>query len=353
MVIKNRSSYEFYGGMSREVEKRTKVKSRVLAQAIKDLIVSSSNVIVMGHRFSDMDSIGASVGICCACRKLEVPCKIVLDVETSSAKVLYDRLMETQEYSDAFVTKESSIELMKGDTLLVVVDTNRPDYVECPELLAVAEKIVVIDHHRRAADYIENATLNFHEPYASSSCELMTEILQYIVSPGDILRIEAECMLAGITLDTTNFTMKTGVRTFEAAAFTRRAGADTIEVKRLFQNDMDSYLNRTDIIRTTVKYRDNIAIAYSSSNVDRPIAAQAANELLNIAGIQASFVIYRNDDTTHISSRSLGQVNVQVILEKLGGGGSLTGAGAQMGDMPINEAAGKLRGAIDSYYSMI
>ncbi len=353
VVIKNDQSYEFFGGMSREVEKRTKVKSRVMAHAIEDLINTSSRVLVMGHRFSDMDSIGASVGVACACRKLGKPCKIVFDTNASSARILYDKLMESQEYADAFITRDEAMEIVNNDTLLVVVDTNRPDYVEVPELLAMVGKIVVIDHHRRAADYIENSSLNLHEPYASSACELLTEILQYLVAPNDILRVEAECMLAGITLDTKNFTMKTGVRTFEAAAYVRRAGADTIEVKRLFQNDMGSYLARCDIIRTAVRYRNNITIAYSADNVDRPVAAQAADELLNIAGIQASFVIYRNNNTTHISGRSLGQINVQVILERLGGGGSLTGAGAQMGDVPTSDVAEKLKASIDAYYSMI
>jgi len=339
--------------MSREVEKRTKVKSRVMAHAIEDLINTSSKVLVMGHRFSDMDSIGASVGVACACRKLGKTCRIVLDVNASSARILYDKLMESQEYADSFITREEAMEIVTNDTLLIVVDTNRPDYVEAPELLAVVGKIVVIDHHRRAADYIENSSLNLHEPYASSACELLTEILQYIVAPSDILRVEAECMLAGITLDTKNFTMKTGVRTFEAAAYVRRAGADTIEVKRLFQNDMTSYLARCDIIRTAVRYRNNITIAHSTENVDRPVAAQAADELLNIAGIQASFVIYRNNNTTHISGRSLGQINVQVILERLGGGGSLTGAGAQMGDMSTSDVAEALKASIDAYYSMI
>jgi c-di-AMP phosphodiesterase-like protein len=242
--------------------------------------------------------------------------------------------------------------LADQNTLLVVVDTNRPDYIETPEVLGLVGRVVVIDHHRRAADYIEDSALNLHEPYASSACELITEVLQYIVAPSDILRAEAECVMAGITLDTKNFTMKTGVRTFEAAAFLRRCGADTIEVKRLFQNDLESYFSRCDIIRTAIKYRDCIAIAHSAENVERPVAAQAADELLGIAGIQASFVIYRNRDTTHVSGRSLGQINVQVVLERLGGGGSLTNAGAQMGDRPIAEVADALKHAIDAYYSM-
>jgi len=353
VVIKNRTSYEFFGGRSREIEKRTKVKSRVMANAMSDLIKTASRVIVMGHKFSDMDSIGASAGVVCACRKLGIPANIVMDLNSTSAKVLHTLLTAEKAYQDVFVTPAQAEALCDPKTLLVVVDTTNPGFVEAPKLLELAKKIVVVDHHRRAASYIENADLSMHEPYASSACELFSEILQYIVQPADILRVEAESLLAGIMLDTKFFTMKTGVRTFEAAAFIRKAGADTIEVKKLFREDMDHYFERCNIITSAKRYRDTIAIASSETNVPRPIAAQAADELLSVNHVDASFVVFRNGDTTHISGRSLGDINIQMIVEQLSGGGSLTTGAAQLGDIPMEKATEMLKMAIDTYYSKL
>ena len=242
---------------------------------------------------------------------------------------------------------------MEEDALLVVTDVSRPGFVDAPQVLEAANRIVVIDHHRRASDFIDHAMVSLHEPYASSASELVSEMMQYVLTPSDVLRQEAECMLAGIMLDTKNFTMKTGVRTFEAAAFLRRAGADTIEVKCLFADNMKDYFDRCDIIKTAEKYRAGIAIAYSEKEVPKAIAAQAADELLCIEGIQGSFVVFRFGGSTHISGRSLGKINVQIVLERMGGGGSLMEAGAQPGDRPVAEVIDELKASINAYYSMI
>ncbi|MBE6936875.1 MAG: DHH family phosphoesterase, partial [Ruminococcaceae bacterium] len=350
-VIKNQQTYEFFGGSTREIEKRTKVRSRVIANAMSDLMRNSSMVIAMGHKYSDMDSLGACIGMSCICRKLGIPMKIVFDPRTTSAAVLYQKLLTVAEYQDIFISGERAMELLNDDTLLVITDVSRPGMVDAPQLLTAARRIVVIDHHRRASDYIDYSMVTLHEPYASSTCELISEMMQYILTPGDLLRQEAECMLAGIMLDTKNFTMKTGVRTFEAAAFLRRAGADTIEVKRLFADDMQDYFDRCDIIKTAEKYRAGIAIAYSEKEVPRAIAAQAADELLCIEGIQGSFVVFRFAGSTHISGRSLGKINVQIVLERLGGGGSLMEAGAQPGNRPVADVIEELKASINTYCS--
>ncbi len=350
-VVKTQGNYEFFGGSSREVEKRTKVRARIVASTVSDLIKSSPNVIIMGHRYSDMDSLGSSVGVACICRKLGVPWKIVYEERTTSAKVLHDNIAKTAEYKNGFVSGDRAKELITDDTLLVVVDVNNSEFTDAPAVVAAAKKIVVIDHHRRTSKYIENSVINLHEPYASSASELVSELLQYITTSQDVLRAEAECMLAGIMLDTKNFTVKTGVRTFESAAFLRRAGADTIEVKMLFKNDMDDYMDRCDIIKTAQIYQGGIAIAYTEKNVKREIAAQAADELMNIESVDGSFVVFRYNDGTQISGRSLGKINVQIIMEKLGGGGSMMEAGAQPGSKPVSDVIEALKSAIDVYYS--
>ncbi|MDY5016035.1 MAG: DHH family phosphoesterase [Eubacteriales bacterium] len=352
-VVKDPHNYSFFGGRSREIEQRTRVRARVMASALCDLIGTSDRVIISGHTYSDMDAIGAAVGLSCACRKLGKQANIVINLQTTTARPLYDRLAGVPEYKDAFLSPEDAEKALTRDTLVIVVDVNRASFVDAAGLLPKAERLVVIDHHRRVADYIENPALSMHEPYASSTCELVAELLQYIVQPSDVLRAEAEAMLAGISLDTKNFTMKTGVRTFEAAAFLRRAGADTITVKQLFANDMEKNRELCEIIRTAVKYRDTIAIAFSAEETSREIGGQAADELLNIQGIQASFVIFRHAGGTQISARSLGQINVQLIMEKLGGGGSLTGAGAQLGDKPVSDTADELRAAIENYFTLV
>jgi len=260
-----------------------------------------------------------------------------------------ERLRGAQEYADVFISATEALAAVRGDDVLVIVDTNRPDQLESPELLNAVSQVVVIDHHRRAADYIKDATINFHEPYASSASELVTELLQYTVDQKDILRVEAEALMAGLTMDTKNFTLRTGSRTFEAAAFLRRTGANTAEVKRLMQSDFDGTVARYDIVRQAALYRDGIVIAAPTKPVDRVIAAMAADELLNIAGVRASFVLYPVEAGTSISARSIGDVNVQFILEKLGGGGNRSTAGAQVKDKGRQKTLTELKAAIDTY----
>jgi len=351
-VIKDATSYSFFGGRSREVEQRTKVRTRVMANAVRDMIETSPDVLIMGHRFSDMDAIGASVGIFCACRNLGKTAHIVIDLGSTAALSLYERMREIPEYRSAFVSPDEAESMCTRQTLVIVCDVNRAGFVDAPGLLTKAERVVVIDHHRRVADFIENTAVSLHEPYASSTCELVSELLQYLISHTDILRAEAESLLSGIMLDTKNFTMKTGVRTFEAAAFLRRAGADTITVRQFFANTMESNTALCEIIRTATRYHDNMAIAFSDTETDRAIAGQAADDLLNVAGIQASFVLFVANGVTQISARSLGQVNVQLVMEKLGGGGSLNSAGAQLPGKSVSEVADMLRGAVESYFTL-
>ena len=349
-VIKNRFDFEFYGGRAKETEKRTKVKSRVMANALSELVADSSRVLVMGHKFPDLDAFGAAVGVCALARKRGVRAAIVAAPEPNPASPMYARMRQQPEYEHCFISAQEAMEEADGRTLLVVVDTNRPEQVESEPLLESVNRVAVIDHHRRAATYIANAALNFHEPYASSASELVTELLQYIVEPSDLLRTEAEALLAGVVLDTKNFTMRTGARTFEAAAFLRRCGADTAEVKKLFQNDLEGTISRYDIIRNARMYRDDIAVAKVDHTVGRVTAAQAADELLNISGIDTSFVLFPDGDRVIVSARSMGDTNVQVILEKLGGGGNAATAGAQIPGMTVDEATRALLRAIDQYF---
>ena len=348
-VVNSNMNYSFYGGNTVAVDRATKVKSRVMASAMGDLMVEAGNILVMGHRNADLDCIGAAAGIVCIARKRGRTARIVVDPEQNMAKQLIRQLKQQPLYREAFVSESEALSMADSRTLLVVVDTNRPDQVEAESLLQICGKVAVVDHHRRAADYIVNANLNFHEPYASSAAELVTELLQYMVEPKDILKIEAEAVLAGIVLDTKNFTMRTGSRTFEAAAFLRRSGSDTTEVKKLFQNDLQSTVARYDIIRKAEIYRDKVAIAACGENRDRVVASQAADELINLAGIDASFVLYGGEDGVNISGRSLEQINVQVILEKLGGGGNRNTAGAQIRGKSLEEVEAELKTAIDEF----
>ncbi len=348
-VVNSNMNYSFYGGNTVAVDRATKVKSRVMASAMGDLMVEAGNILVMGHRNADLDCIGAAAGIVCIARKRGRTARIVVDPEQNMAKQLIRQLKQQPLYREAFVSESEALSMADSRTLLVVVDTNRPDQVEAESLLQICGKVAVVDHHRRAADYIVNANLNFHEPYASSAAELVTELLQYMVEPKDILKIEAEAVLAGIVLDTKNFTMRTGSRTFEAAAFLRRSGSDTTEVKKLFQNDLQSTVARYDIIRKAEIYRDTVAIAVCGENRDRVVASQAADELINLAGIDASFVLYGGEDGVNISGRSLEQINVQVILEKLGGGGNRNTAGAQIRGRSLEEVEAELKTAIDEF----
>jgi len=349
-VIKNKYNFEFFGGRNIEVETRSKVKSRVTANALASLMRSSGQIFIMGHKLSDLDSIGAAVGMCCIARKLGKPAKIVVDPVNNVSGKLIEKLRSTAEYKEAFLPPEEALVRADSRTLLIVVDTNRPEQVESRDLLEACTRVAVVDHHRRAASYIQNAALTFHEPYASSVCELMSELLQELTEPGDITRAEAEAILSGIVLDTKHFTIRTGERTFDAAAFLRRMGADTEEVKRFLQSDISSAVEKFKILQSMKVYRDSIAIAVKETETDRVVAAQAADELLSISGIRASFVAYATDaGGVVISARSIGEVNVQLILEKLGGGGNKSAAGAQVNEMSLRDAVNTLCAAIDEF----
>ena len=348
-VVRNQFTFEFYGGRSKETEKRTKVKSRVMANALSALVADSSQVFIMGHKSPDNDCMGAAAGVCAIARKKGVPAHIIREAGSPPAKVLMDKLTHLEEYQDCFLSAQEALLLADNRSLVVVVDTNRPEQVQSLDLVQSCNRVAVIDHHRRAATYIEGAALNYHEPYASSASELVTELLQYIADPTDLTRAEAEALLAGIMLDTKNFTMRTGGRTFEAAAFLRRAGADTAEVKKLFQNDLEGTIAKYAIIQNAKLYREKIAIAVVDHTVGRIVAAQAADELLNIIGIDTSFVLYPDGERVIISARSMGDTNVQVILEKLGGGGNAAAAGGQISGKSLSQVATELTQAIDQY----
>ena len=349
-VVKDRMNFEFYGGRAKTTEKRTKVKSRVMANALGDLMDETEHVYVMGHQYADMDTLGAAAGVCAIARKRGKVARIVMDTENNSVGPMLRKLKTLPEYKDVFIGGGDAFLRVQPDTLLVVVDTNRPASVESEPLLEACNRVAVIDHHRRGSSYIEKMALNFHEPYASSASELVTELLGYLLEPGDLLKTEAEALLAGIVLDTKNFTNRTGGRTFEAAAYLRRAGADTQDVQRMFQSDLESMIDRYAIIRQAVLYREDLAIAAIDEECERVTAAKAADELLTLSGVQASFVFYPKDGGVYISARSLGEVNVQVIVETLGGGGNSTSAGGQLPGVTVEQVRQMLQEAIDKYY---
>ena len=349
-VVKDKLNFEFYGGRSKATEKRTKVKSRVMANALAELIDEAKQVYVMGHSYADMDALGAAAGVCAIVRKRGKKCRIVIDTENNAAHPMLRRLQALPEYQGAFLSGDDAFLRVQPETLLVVVDTNRPGSVESEPLLDACNRVAVIDHHRRGSSYIDKMALNYHEPYASSASELVTELLQYLIEPGDLLKAESEALLAGIVLDTKNFTNRTGGRTFEAAAYLRRAGADTADVQRMFQSDLQSMISRYDIIRRAELYHGDIAIAALDQECDRVSAAKAADEMLTLQGVRASFVLYRKDDGIYISARSLGEINVQVLVETLGGGGNSTTAGGQCSGMTVAEAKATLLRAIDKYF---
>ena len=349
-VVKDKLNFEFYGGRSKATEKRTKVKSRVMANALAELIDEAKQVYVMGHSYADMDALGAAAGVCAIARKRGKKCRIVIDTENNAAHPMLRRLQALPEYQGAFLSGDDAFLRVQPETLLVVVDTNRPGSVESEPLLDACNRVAVIDHHRRGSSYIDKMALNYHEPYASSASELVTELLQYLIEPGDLLKAESEALLAGIVLDTKNFTNRTGGRTFEAAAYLRRAGADTADVQRMFQSDLQSMISRYNIIRRAELYHGDIAIAALDQECDRVIAAKAADEMLTLQGVRASFVLYRKDDGIYISARSLGEINVQVLVETLGGGGNSTTAGGQCSGMTVAEAKATLLRAIDKYF---
>ena len=351
-VIKDRLNFNFYGGRNREAEHRSKVRSRVTANSMMELIGKSSQVFVMGHKNADLDAVGAAMGICSLCRKKGKHVNIVLDLQNNAAQRLIEEISQVPEYANVFISGQEALIHCDKDSVLVVVDTNRPDQVEFMPLLEAVHKVCVVDHHRRAADYINPVVVNLHETHASSASELVTELLEYALEKKDVLPIEAKSLMAGIFLDTKSFNVRTGERTFEAAAYLRQLGADTVEVKKLLQNDFQDTMSKYQIIKAARLYREELAIAALNSTTTRTLAAQAADELLNISGITASFVLYPDGDRVIISARSIGNANVQVILEALGGGGNTATAGAQVKDASVKEVLDQLVASIDKFYEV-
>lgn len=346
-VIRKNGEYEFFGGKSKEIEKRTKVKARVVAQALQELISESKNVVIMGHRNMDADSLGSAIGIYRIAKTMNKDAYIVYNDYGVAIDGLVKRLGKA--YGDVLQSTESVLAKISPETLLIVVDTHRKDYVEAPEIVERINRIVIIDHHRKSTDAIENVLLTFHEVYASSASELVTEILQYIDEKFELPLAEAECLYAGILTDTKNFMYKTGVRTFEAAAYLKKIGVDVATIKKMFQNDVDTYIAIADVIRNSEIVFGNIAIAVCPNEVENQvqIAAQAADELLNLNGVETSFVLLDMKDYINISGRSNGALNVQLVLEKLGGGGHMMIAGAQVQKTTIEDTKQRLIKAIE------
>lgn len=350
-AIKDDIQYNFYGGKTKDYEKSTRVKTRAFAVALKDYIQHADKVIFMGHANADYDCFGAAIGLQRAVRSLHKAPYIVLD-NSPAVKPLLDEVHSFPDYNGMIINNSTAMELLTEETLLIILDTHRPSMLPCRELLESANKVVLIDHHRRSTEFIENCSLTYHEPYASSTCEMATEILQYIDDNRTMTTFEAMALYVGILMDTKNFITKTGVRTFEAASYLRRYGLNTAEVKRLFNIDRNDYLHKIDIVHTTELFCENYAVAVCREafpNI-RVISSQAADDMLNISGVMAAFVIYRTDDSRiSVSARSLGDVNVQIIMEKLGGGGHMTVAGAQLAEMSFEDAIDKLHIAIRDY----
>ncbi len=349
-VVKDNSKMSFYGGKSQHNEKNTRVRARVKAQAIREIISSKEVVVAMGHGMTDMDSLGACIGVYRAARTVGKPAHIVLGEINSSIRAWVNQLKESKDYDeDLFITHEQAIDLVDQNTALVVVDTNRPSMTECKEILNQTRTIVVVDHHRQTTEKIENASLSYIEPSASSACEMIAETLQYFEENVRLKNLEADCMYAGIIIDTNNFVAKTGVRTFEAAAFLRRSGADVTRVRKALRDDMDSYKARAEAVRHAESYMGNYAISVCpSQGLESPnvVGAQAANELLNIIGVKASFVFTQCEQRIFISARSIDEVNVQIIMERLGGGGHMNIAGAQLSGVTMEEAVQRLKNVL-------
>ena len=348
-VIRNKYGFEFFGGHSPQYESRTKVKSRIMANALGELLSDASTVFIMGHSSADYDSVGAAVGIACIARAKKIKARIVIDLENNHAGKLIELFRSVQEYSEVFTSEKNAILEADAKSLLVVVDTTRPDMVQSRSLLLSCTRVAVIDHHRRAADYIDNAAFNFHEPQASSTSELVTEMIQYLVDIKNVLKVEAEALLVGMALDTKGFVINTGSRTFEAAAYMRRAGADAATIKMLLQTDIETAISRYAIMKNAEIYREGIVIASSDSSQSKVSIAQAADELLNIEGVNTSFAAAHDGASVFMSGRSTGIVNVQVILEKLGGGGSRLTAALQLHDTSMNQVLSDLKKVIDEY----
>lgn len=348
-VIKNGEQLSFFGGKTKEFEKRTRVRARVIAHALKELVNESSNIFIMGHKNPDIDCLGAAVGLSSVIRQMNKECYVVIDGPGASIGNMMDKFKKDPDYDKLFINSDACRGRSDENSLLILVDVHSRGYVQSQELVKNIKRVVIIDHHRKSADYIDNTLLSYMEPYASSTSELVTEIIQYIIDKPKLKQVEAEALLAGICVDTKNFFFKTGVRTFEAASFLRRLGADTIDVKKLFSDNLDTYKKRAEIISSAIVEK-NIAIAICPPNIkDTVLAAQAADELLNITAIQASFVFVTIEEDVYISGRSLGDVNVQVILEALNGGGHMTMAGAKLTGLPLEEAVEMLKDSINKY----
>ena len=349
-VIKDCNGITYFGGKKEQTAKNTRVKARVKAEALREFIVTKDQVIVMGHKIADPDSFGACMGIYRAAVSLEKKAHIVINEVTGSVRPLYDEIAESPAYEDdIFLTSDQALDYINDNTMVIVVDTNKPQMTECPELLRRSRMIAVLDHHRQSSMNIENAVLSYVEPYSSSTCEMVAEVLQYIVDDIKFPSVEADCLYAGIMIDTRNFMNRTGVRTFEAAAFLRRCGADITRVRKMFRDDIESYRAKAKAVRMAEVYRSQYAIAQCPGDIESPtvLAAQAANELLDISGIKASFVLTVYEGKIYLSARSIDEVNVQIIAEKLGGGGHINSAGAQFDHTNIDEAIKTLKQTID------
>ena len=349
-VVKTQDKFAFYGGKSKAVEKTTKVKSRLIGHALREVILESDNIFIMGHKYPDMDAMGAAVGIYDICKSCNKSANIVLDYSNESIEEFVKRINKSDYYDGVFVDSDYAIKECTKNTLVIVVDTHRPNFTECPQLLNMSDKVVVIDHHRRGVDFINDTVLLFHEIYVSSTCEMVTEIVQYIEDDIRINKLTAEGLLAGISLDTKNFAFKTGVRTFEAASYLKKSGADTIEVKKLFNSDIKDFITKAEIIQNAKVINDNICLAYTMTEANNIniVIAQAADELLNIKEVEASFVLGKKDDKVFISARSLGNINVHVLMEKLGGGGHRDMAGAQL-DTSLEKAYEIIKDTIQAH----
>jgi c-di-AMP phosphodiesterase-like protein len=351
-VVKDNDKISYYGGKTKQVEKSTRVKARVKAHALRELMESNDKVIVMGHKIGDVDSFGASIGIYRAAKTLNKKAYIVINEITTSVRPMLECFVNNQDYDeDMFVTSNEAMEIADNNTVVTIVDVNKPSYTECEELLKRGRAIVVLDHHRQGIESIENAVLSYVETYASSSCEMVAEILQYFDDAIKIKGVEADCLYAGIMIDTNNFMSKTGVRTFEAAAFLRRCGADVSRVRKMFRDDMVTYKARAEAVRNAEVYREFAISVCPGSGLESPtvVGAQASNELLNIIGVKASIVLTEYNGKIYVSARSIDEINVQLIMEKLGGGGHLNIAGAQL-ECNLGEAKSIIKETLDSMF---
>ena len=350
-IVKTKDKFEFYGGKSKAVEKTTKVKSRLIGHALKEIISQSQTIYIMGHKYPDLDAMGSAVGIYDICKSLRKETHIVLDYVNESIEEFVNRLNKQEYYQDLFISREDAIKNCTADTLIIVVDTHRPSYTECEELLGISKKVAVIDHHRKGVEFIKDTVLSFHEIYVSSTCEMVTEVVQYLEEDVKINKLTAEGLLAGINLDTKFFAFKTGVRTFEAASYLKKVGADTTEVKKLFRTNVEDFKTKAEIISNTKIINNSICISYSKTESDNinVVIAQAADELLTVKNIEASFILGKKDETVFISARSLGKINVHVLMEKLGGGGHIDIAGAQLEGMSIEEAYEKVKKVVEQH----